>query len=137
METVLSLPAPPLQCNPSPRRLPAIDTGSDVPGTPRRPPAIGTGSDEPRVSRAEAQSTEREGLFSLQASVDGVLRFNYTSPEQACILFQPDVGVDDNVETTSSKAQAGTSKEFAGLPIGRQKRETTSTEKSKQCDPRG
>ena len=85
MEFVLSQPAPP-PCDPSPRRLPAVDTGSEElgtprrlpavntgseePGTPRRSPAIGTGSDEPGVSRAETQSTEREEIFPLQASVD-------------------------------------------------------------------
>ena len=57
MEIVLSQPEPPPQCDPSPRRLPAVDTGSEEPGTPRRSPAIGTGSDEPGVSRAEL--TER------------------------------------------------------------------------------
>ena len=70
MEIVLSQLAPP-QCDSSPRWLPAVDTGSDEPGTPRRVPAIGTGSDEPGVSRAESRATEREGIFPLQASVDG------------------------------------------------------------------
>ena len=50
MEIVLSQPEPPLQCDASPRRLPAVDTGSEEPGTLRRLPAIGTGSDEPGVS---------------------------------------------------------------------------------------
>ena len=125
MEIVLSQPAPPPQCDPSPRRLPAVDTGSEEPRTPRRSPAIGTGSDEPRVSRAETQSTEREESVPLQASADGFLRFNCTSPERECILSQPDVGVDDNDEATTSKVQAGTRKEFGGLPIGRQQRETS------------
>ena len=65
------------------------------------------------------------------------LRFNCTSPEQECIPSQPDVEVVDNDETTSSKAQAGAYKEFAGLPIGRQQRETASAEQSKQFDPEG
>ena len=78
MGIALSKPAPPPQCDSSPRRS----------------PAIGSGSDEPLVSRAETQSTERRG-FPLQASVEIVLHVIYTSPEQECILLQPDVGVDD------------------------------------------
>ena len=65
MEILLSQPAPPPQCKSSPRRSPAVDTGSDEPGTPH----------------AEIQSTGREG-FSLQASLDGVLRVSCTRPEQ-------------------------------------------------------
>ena len=34
-EIILSLPEPPLQCDASPRRLPAIDTKSDEPGVSR------------------------------------------------------------------------------------------------------
>ena len=52
--------------------------------------------------------------------MDGFLRFNGTSSEQECILFQADVGVDDNDEAKTSNVQAGARKEFAGLPIGRQ-----------------
>ena len=55
MEILLSQSAPWPQCDPSPRRLPAVDTGSEEPG---RSPAIGTESNEPGVSRA--QSTERK-----------------------------------------------------------------------------
>ena len=64
MEIVLSQPAPPTQCDPSPRRLPAVDTESEEPGTPRRSPAIGTGSDEPGVLRADTQLTGREESFN-------------------------------------------------------------------------
>ena len=78
MEIVLSQPAPRPQCDPSPRRLPAVDMGSE----------------EPEVSLAET-STETEEIVPSQASVDGFLRFNCSSPEQGYILFQPDVGVDD------------------------------------------
>ena len=88
MEVVLSQRAPSPQCDSSPRRLPTVDTGSDEPGTPQRLPAIGTESDESGVSRAESLSTEREGLFLLQASVDGVFCVNCTSPEQEYILLQ-------------------------------------------------
>ena len=31
---------------------------------------------------------------------------NYRSPEQECVLLQPDVGIDDNDEETTSKVQA-------------------------------
>ena len=44
MEILLSQPAPPPQCDSSPRRCPAVDTGSDKPGT----------------LQAESPSTERE-----------------------------------------------------------------------------
>ena len=69
--------------------------------------------------------------------MDVFLRFNYTSPKQECILFQPDVGVDDNDEVTTSKVQAGARKKLARLPIRRQERETASTEQSNQFDPGG
>ena len=36
MKIVFSEPAPSPQCDPSPRRLPAVDTGSEEPETPRR-----------------------------------------------------------------------------------------------------
>ena len=62
MEIVLSQPEPPLQCDASPPRLSAVDTGSEEPGMPRRSPAIDTGSDKPVVSRA--QSTERKRNIS-------------------------------------------------------------------------
>ena len=65
METVLSQPPP----------LPRSDS------SPRRSPAVGTGSDELGVSRAESQSTARKYIFPLQASVDGF----FTSATQARI----------------------------------------------------
>ena len=111
MEIVLSHPAPPPQCDSSSRRLPAGDTGSDEPGTPRRLPTIGTGSDEPEVSRAESRSTEREGFFSLQASVDGILCVTCSSPEQEWVLLQTDVGA--NIEKISISEQAAAREEFA------------------------
>ena len=91
MEIVISQPAPPPQCDPSPRRAPAVDAGSEEPGTPRRSPVIGMGSDEPGVAQAETQSTERKKIFPLRTSVDGFLHINCTSLEQECILSQPDV----------------------------------------------
>ena len=138
MEILLSQPAPPPQCDSSPRRLPAVDTGSDEPRTPRRLPAIGTGSDEPGVSLAESRSTKREGGFSVQASVDVFLRVNCTSTEQECILLQPNVGVDDE-EKISTSEQAAAREEFARPPKKRQQQRMTArtTEQSKQFDPGG
>ena len=98
MEILLSQPAPPLQCDSSPRRAPAVDTGSDEPGT----------------LQAESQSTDREGAFPLQTSVNGILHVNCTSPEQECVLLQPDVGVDDE-EKARTLEQAATREEFARL----------------------
>ena len=71
IEIIISQPAPRPECNPSPRELPAVDTGSEEPGTLRRSPAIGTGSDKPGVSQTE--STEKEEIFPLETSVDGCL----------------------------------------------------------------
>ena len=48
MKILLSQPAPPPQCHSSPRRAPAVDTGSDAPGTPQ----------------AESQSIEGNMFFS-------------------------------------------------------------------------
>ena len=112
MEIILSQPAPRPQCDPSPRWLPAVDTRSEEPGTPRRSLAIGTGLDEPGVSRAET-STDTEKDILLQTSVDGFLRFNCSSPKQECNLLQPDVGVDDEKETTGTPQQAAAREGFA------------------------
>ena len=54
MKIVVSQPTPPPECDSSPRRSPAVDMGSGEPGTPQ----------------AESQSTQREGIFLLEASVD-------------------------------------------------------------------
>ena len=137
MKIVLSQPEPPPQCDHSPRRLPAVDTGSEEPGTPRRSPAIGTGSDKPGVSQVE--STEREYIFPLQASVDVFLRFNCKIPEQEGILLQPDVGVDDENDQLTTSQQAATREEFARPTKKRQQRKMTccTTDQSKQFDPEG
>ena len=103
MELVLSQPVPPPQCYLSPRRS----------------PVVGMGLDEPGGSRAEMQSTEREGIFPLQTSVDGC-----TSPEQewtTTMLLKTNVGVDD-VETTTTNAQAAACEEFARPPKNQQQR---------------
>ena len=68
MEINISQPAPRPQCDPSSRRLPAVDAGSEEPGTLRRSPAIGTGSGEPGVSRA--QTTEKNEFSPLETSMD-------------------------------------------------------------------
>ena len=81
LKSVLLQPTPPTQCDSTPRRLPAVDTGSDEPG----------------VSRAKTQSTERKINFRLQASLDGVFHVSCTSLEQegTTILLQADAGLDD------------------------------------------
>ena len=116
-----------------------VDTGSEEPRTPRRSPAIGTGSDESGVSRAETQSTEREEIVPLQASVDGFLRFNCTSSEQECILLQPDVGVDDKKDQPTASQQAAAREKFARPTKKRQQQRMTvwTTDQSKQFDPGG
>ena len=138
MEIVISQPAPPLQCDPSPRRLPAVDTGSEEPGTPRRSPAIGTGSHEPGASRAETQPTEREeNCSSSNESQCGCFLELQRHKLEAGVYYVSIRRRYGNDEATTSTVQADTRKEFAGLPIGRQKRETASTEQSKQFEPGG
>ena len=134
MGIVLSQPESPPKCDISPRRLPTVDTESEEPETPRRSPAIGTGSDEPGVSRAE--STKREEMFPVQASVNGFLRFNCTRPEQECILLQPDVGVDDEKDQPTTSQQAAAREEFARPTKKRQQQRMTawSTGQNKQFD---
>ena len=98
--------------------------------SPRGSPVVGTGLDEPGGSRAEMQSTEREGIVALQASLDVC-----TSPEQGtAILLQADVEVDDDKTTT---AQAAAREEFGRQPKNRQKRRVASwsAEQTKQFDP--
>ena len=70
MEILLSQPVPPPQCDSSPRRLPAVDTGSDGPGTPHE----------------ENQSTETEGIFLFKPSFDSFLHVR-TSLDQEGTLF--------------------------------------------------
>ena len=60
LDIILSQPAPRPQCDPSPRRLPAVDTESEEPGTLRRSSANGTGSDKPGVSRAQTTRSSRD-----------------------------------------------------------------------------
>ena len=119
MENFLSQSAPRPQCDPSPRRL----------------PAIGTESVDPRVSRAET-STETEEIVLLHASVDVFLRFNCSSPEQECILLQPGVGVDNKKDQPSTSQQVTAREEFARPTKKRQQQRMTAwtTEQSKQFD---
>ena len=73
---------------------------------PPRSPAVGTESDGPKISRFET-STEEEGRFPLETSMDGFLRPNCTSTEQAYILLlQPDTGMDNKSKTTTQQAAA-------------------------------
>ena len=75
-------------------------------------------------------------MFPLQASVDGLLRFNCTSPEQECILLQPDVGVDDEKDQPTTSQQAAAREESARPTKKRQQQRMTAwtTEQSKQFD---
>ena len=69
--------------------------------------------------------------------MDGCSRFNCSSPEQECIHFQPDVGVDGNDEvTTGTSQQAAAREEFARPTKKRQQQRMTAwtTEQSKQFD---
>ena len=97
MEIVLLQNKPPPQCNSLPRRL----------------LVVGTGLNGPRAPHAKSQSTEREGIFFPQASVDFFLLV-CTSPEQGTItLLQADAKVDDDETTTSG--QAGCSREICEI----------------------
>ena len=139
MEIILSQPAS-LECDPSPRRA-AVDTGSEVPGTPPQSPAISTRSG-PEAPQAETQMEEETSPF--EASVDGFLRSNCTSVEQEYIFIQsreeyillqvqPEVGMDDSNNATTSQAAAG--EESARLPIGQQQGMTAwSTDHNRQFD---
>ena len=80
---------------------------------------------------------EEEGLFPLETSMDGFLHSNCTSTEQEYILLhQPDVGVDDEKETSANSQQAAVCEEFASPTKKRQQQETTpwATEQNKQFD---
>ena len=115
MEIILLQPAS-SQCGPSPRRA-AVYTGSEEPGKPRRSPAIGTASDGPGISRFET-STKEKGLFHLITSIDGFFNSNFTSKEEGYVLLQPDIGMNDNNETTTQQATAR--EEFASPTKERQ-----------------
>ena len=93
MENILSQPSS-SECDTSPRRA-AVDTGSEEPGTPTQSPAISKGSG-PEAQQAETQM--QGGIFSFEASTDGLLDKNVTSTkqEEPALLHQQDVGVDDN-----------------------------------------
>ena len=70
--------------------------------------------------------------------MNGFLRSNCTSTEQEYILlYQPDVGVDDEKETTAAASQyAAVCEDFASPTEKRQQQETTAwaTEQNKQFD---
>ena len=125
MEIIL-LQSPSLECDPLPRRA-TVDTGSEEPGTPPQSPAIGTRSG-PKAPQAETQIME-ENNSPFETSVDVFLHSNCTSLEQEYILIQsredyillqvqPEVGVDDSNNGTTSQAAAR--EESARLPIGQQ-----------------
>ena len=84
------------------------------------------------------------GIFSFKASMDGFLRSNCTSLEQEYVFIQsreeyillqvqPEVGMDDSNNATTSQAAAR--EEFARLPIGKQQGVTAwSTDQNRQFD---
>ena len=131
MEIILSQPSS-SECDTSPRRA-AVDTGSEEPGTPTQSPAISKGSG-PEAQQAETQM--QGGIFSFEASTDGLLDKNVTStkPEEPALLHQQDVGVDDNEKETTQ--QAAVRKEFVSPTEKQQQRRmaTWSTDESKQFD---
>ena len=80
---------------------------------------------------------EEEGLFPLETSMDSFLRSYCTSIEREYILLhQPDVGVDDEKETTATSQQAAVREEFASPTEKRDQQGTTAwaTEQNKQFD---
>ena len=139
IEIILSQP-PSSECDPPPRRA-AVDKGSEEPGTPTRSPAISTESG-PEAPETETQM--KGGIFSFEASTDGFLRSNCTSLEQEYILIQsreeyillqvqPEVGMDDSNNATTSQAAAR--EESARLPIGQQQgMKAWSTDQNRQFD---
>ena len=78
---------------------------------------------------------KRKDLSLLEPASMGFFNFNFTSPEQEYILLhQPDVGVNDEKETTDTSQQAAVREEFASPTKKRQQQETTAwtTQQSKQ-----
>ena len=111
LEISFSQSAPLSQCNPSPRRL----------------PAVGMGSDEPEVPRADATNSGAGGNFSSSSQC----RWLYTRQLRkepgpgGCFTSSRHRG---ETETITTKGQVTAREEFARLTIGRQQRRTTSTE---------
>ena len=69
--------------------------------------------------------------------MDGFLRSNCTSTEhESVLLHQPDVGVDDEKETTATSQQAAVREKFTSPTKKRQQQGTTAwaTEQNKQFD---
>ena len=48
--------------------------------------------------------------------MDDFKHVNYTSPEQECILLQPDVGVDDEDKTTTRTSEQAAAREEIARP---------------------
>ena len=133
MEIILSQPSS-SECDTSPRRA-VVDTGSEEPGTPTQSPAISKGSG-PEAQQAETQI--QGGIFSFEASTDGLLDKNVTSTkqEEPALLCQQDVGVYDEKKETSTTQQAAVRKEFVSPTKKQQQRGTTAwgTEQHKLFD---
>ena len=122
MKNVLSQPAPPPQCDSSPRPLPAVDTGSG----------------EPALPRVETRSTESEGVFPLQCRWFFARQLHKPGPGGYYYFLQADVTNDVEI-TTTTNAQAATREEFARPPKNRQQQRMSAwgNEKTKQFDPGG
>ena len=133
MKIILSQPSS-SECDTSPRRA-AVDKGSDEPGTPTQSPAISKGSG-PEAQQAETQM--QGGIFSFEASTDGLLDKNVTSTkqEEPALFHQQDVGVDDSEKETTTTQQAAVRKEFVSPTKKQQQRGTTAwgTEQHKLFD---
>ena len=133
MEIILSQPSS-SEYDTSPRRA-AVDTGSEEPGTPTQSPAISKGSG-PVAQQAETQI--QGGMFSFEASTDGLLDKNVTSTkqEEPALLCQQDVGVGDGEKETRTTQQAAVRKEFVSSTKKQQQRGTTAwgTEQHKLFD---
>ena len=80
---------------------------------------------DPGVSRVET-STGEEEIFSLETSFDVFLRSNCISTEREYILLhQPNVGVDDEKETTNTSQEVAVREEFASPTKKRQQQGKT------------
>ena len=80
---------------------------------------------------------DEEELLPFETSIDGFLRTNCSSTEREHILLhQPDVGVDDEKETTATSQQAAVCEEFARPTETRQQQRATAwaTKQNKQFD---
>ena len=118
--------------DPSPRRA-AVDTGSKEPREPRRSPASVRGQD-PEYRNLKRK--RRRKNFSFFKPVWIVFCIQIAQAPSRSIFYQPDVGVDDEKETTAISQQGAVHEELASPTEKRQQQGTTAwaTEKNKQFD---